>query len=186
MNTANILKLAAIVLLPLCVFWNLVQVTRAQSDPPVASANGNAFAIEWPATWRGQTLRPLALSAVEQRFAQGFPGRIARLTDDHNVLIWRLLTRPTRMLHPATDCYRALGWRISDEHLEQQASGDLDEERWRCFIAEREGVRLRVCERIVDAKGISFTDASAWYWAAMTGQSTGPWQAVTVANPVSG
>ena len=185
MKTANILKLAAIILLPLCIFWNLVHITRAQSGDSVASANENVAAIEWPETWHGRPLRPLALSDVEQRFAQGFPGRIARLTDDHNVLVWRLLTRPTRMLHPATDCYKALGWHISDEHLEQQVSGDHDG-RWRCFIAEREGVRLRVCERIVDAQGTSFTDASAWYWAAVTGQSSGPWQAVTVANPISG
>jgi hypothetical protein len=132
-------------------------------------------------------LRPLALSAVEQRFARRFPGRVARLTDGENTLVWRHVTRATRMLHPASDCYRASGWRIHDERLERTA----DNQHWRCFVAENKrgadeggSPRLRVCERIEDAAGQGFTDTSAWYWAAATGQSTGPWQAVTVASPL--
>jgi hypothetical protein len=126
----------------------------------------------------------LALSAVEHRFAQSFPGKIVRLTNGRDMLIWRHIARPTRMLHPATDCYRALGWRIRDEQLEQAGNGTG--ERWRCFIATRERTSesLRVCERIEDSAGQGFTDASAWYWAAITNQSTGPWRAVTVASPL--
>jgi hypothetical protein len=84
------------------------------------------------------------------------------------------------MLHPAADCYRALGWRIREERLEQAKEGG----RWRCFVAERGGgeARLRVCEHIEDRVGRDFTDASAWYWAAVTGQSAGPWRALTVAS----
>ncbi|MDR1661141.1 MAG: hypothetical protein LBR95_01740, partial [Azoarcus sp.] len=139
-------------------------------------------AMEWPAEWRGRSLRPLALSDIERRFAQGFPGKIVRLTDGRDMLIWRHIARPTRMLHPATDCYRALGWRIRGERLEQAEEG----KRWRCFIAEREGgdARLRVCEHLDDSAGDDFTDASAWYWSAITGQSAGPWRAVTVASPL--
>ena len=55
---------------------------------------------------------------------------------------------------------------------------------WRCFEAVRGAQRLRVCERIVDARGNGFTDTSAWYWAAALGQSQGPWQAITVARPL--
>ncbi|MDR1889288.1 MAG: hypothetical protein LBQ81_07940, partial [Zoogloeaceae bacterium] len=62
-------------------------------------------------------------------------------------------------------------------------------QRWRCFVAEltHQGAtkRLRVCERIEDADGQGFTDTSAWYWAAITGQSSGPWQAITVASPLN-
>jgi len=43
---------------------------------------------------------------------------------------------------------------------------------------------VRVCERIEDARGLAFTDASAWFWAAQLGRSTGPWRAVTVATPL--
>ena len=135
---------------------------------------------ESPVEWDGQPLRPLALSAVEQRFADRFPGRIARLTDGRQVLVWREVTAPTRMLHPAADCYRGLGYRIEQAHLERDSGQRL----WRCFVAERDGQQLRVCERIVDADGRAFTDASSWFWAAQWRQSSGPWQALTIARPL--
>ncbi|GHT85105.1 hypothetical protein AGMMS49543_15930 [Betaproteobacteria bacterium] len=172
------LKCCAAVLLPVCILMNVINLWHApHAEPALASV-----APEWPTRWEGAALRPLALSAVEARFAQGFPGQIARLTNERDVLVWRYVTRPTRMLHPAADCYRAAGWRISDERLEQTEVG-----RWRCFTARsaREGEgALRVCERITDGAGQSFTDASAWYWAAALGQSSAPWQALTVARPL--
>ncbi|MDR0563667.1 MAG: hypothetical protein LBG78_01850 [Azoarcus sp.] len=174
---ATFLKLLAAVLLPSCLVWNIAQSSRASAAPDPTSSI--VAAIEWPTQWRGLNLRPLALSPVERRFAQGFPGKTVRLTNDRDEIIWRAIARPTRLLHPAADCYKALGWRIADEHLEQ-----IENERWRCFTARREGSNLRVCERIEDASGISFTDASAWYWSAVTGQSVGPWQAMTVASPM--
>ncbi|MDR1228100.1 MAG: exosortase Q [Azoarcus sp.] len=172
-------KLLAALLLPACALSG-IDVRNAHAENAAAPIADN---VEWPATWRGQRLRPLALSEVERRFARGFPGRIARLTDDRDMLVWRYVARPTRMLHPAADCYRALGWRIRDERLEQ-VENDRQSERWRCFIAEqaRVGARLRGCERIEVSSGQEFTDTSAWYWAAVTGQSRGPWQAVTVAS----
>jgi len=133
---------------------------------------------EWPSRWDGRPLRPLALSPIEQRFAARFPGRIARFTDGTQVVVLRDVNRPTRMLHPAADCYRGLGFRIEQARLEHDAQGL----RWRCFMAEREGRRTRVCERIVDANGQAFTDASSWFWAAQLGQSSGPWLAVTTAS----
>ena len=54
----------------------------------------------------------------------------------------------------------------------------------RCFVADKDGLRLQVCEHIVDAAGSGYTDTSSWYWAALTGQSQGPWQAVTRARPI--
>jgi hypothetical protein len=83
------------------------------------------------------------------------------------------------MLHPAADCYRALGFAIDGALLERDAEGLL----WRCFVAERGGQRIRVCERIVDARGASFTDTSSWFWSAQLGESVGPWQAITTARP---
>ena len=133
---------------------------------------------EWPTSWEGRALRPLALSAVELRFASRFPGHIARLTDGDQVLVLRSVTEPTRQLHPAVDCYRGLGYRIRSTQLESDDQARL----WRCFIAERDGRLTRVCERIVDANGQAYTDTSSWYWAAQFGRSSGPWQAVTVAK----
>jgi hypothetical protein len=147
---------------------------------PAAGAAAPAESVEWPSQWQGQALRPLALSDVERRFARQFPGSMARLTDGQQVLVLRSVRRPTRMLHPAADCYQGLGYRITGQHLQQDADSAL----WRCFEAARAGQRLRVCERIVDAQGAGFTDTSAWYWAALLGQSHGPWQAITVARPL--
>ena len=75
---------------------------------------------------------------------------------------------------------RGLGYRIEQARLERDGRQRL----WRCFVAERDGTRLRVCERIVDAEGRAWTDASSWFWAAQLGQSSGPWQAVTTARPL--
>jgi hypothetical protein len=140
--------------------------------PPTAAAPHS----EWPRAWQGQPLQPLAMSAVEHRFAAHFPGRIARFAvADGSELVLREVQRPTRMLHPAVDCWRGIGWRIETTRLETDAQARL----WRCFEASRDGRRVRVCERIVDADGQAFSDASAWFWAASLNRSRGPWQAVT-------
>ncbi|MBU1359537.1 MAG: hypothetical protein KKC79_05375 [Gammaproteobacteria bacterium] len=159
-----------------CVVWSAGQVIQ-ESDPPAPAARFH----EWPSSWDGAALRPLALSDVEERFAQHFPGAIARLTDGHQTVVLREVRQPTRMLHPAVDCYRALGWRVEQIRLERDADARL----WRCFVTRHDSAqKLRVCERIVDAKGATFTDTSAWYWAAASGESKGPWEAVTLARPI--
>ncbi|HSV34174.1 MAG TPA: hypothetical protein VLI46_01395, partial [Ramlibacter sp.] len=156
-------KLLCALLLPSCALWGVIEATAAPRAMPMPQA------FELPRQWQGQSLRPLALSDVEQRFARQFPGTLARMTDGHQVLVLRAVHRPTRMLHPAADCYQGLGYAIARQQLQQDGDGRL----WRCFDAERGGQRLRVCERIVDAQGAGFTDASAWYWAALLGQSQG-------------
>ncbi|MEJ7688500.1 MAG: hypothetical protein WKG52_16810 [Variovorax sp.] len=160
----------------LCLAWSCASGLRPGAAPaPTADFH------EWPSAWDGAPLRPLALSEVEQRFAERFPGAIARMTDGSRTLVLRQVELPTRMLHPAADCYRALGFRIEATGLEHDASARL----WRCFVAGRGGAhKLRVCERIVDAEGTAFTDTSAWYWAAASGRSRGPWQAVTLATSI--
>ncbi len=148
------------------------------AQPPASAGAPATTAVEWPTAWEGHALRPLAMSAVELRFAARFPGHIARLTDGEQVLVLREVRQPTRMLHPAADCYRGLGYTILQAQLERDAGQRL----WRCFVAEREGRHTRVCERIVDAQGQAYTDASSWFWAAQLGQSTGPWRAITTAR----
>lgn len=146
----------------------------------LAGAPASAAPHEWPRVWRGQTLRPLALTAVEQRFAQRFPGHIGRFAAEGGVWVLRDVARPTRALHPASDCFRGLGYRIEQTRLQREADSRL----WRCFVAERAGERVRVCERIVDANDRDFIDASSWYWAATLGRSAGPWRAMTRVQPL--
>lgn len=122
-------------------------------------------------------LRPLALSPVEQRFAAAFPGAIGRFSDGERLLVLRAVHRPTRMLHPAADCFRGLGYAVEAARLERDGQRRL----WRCFQASggRAGEALRVCERIEDGRGHAWTDTSAWFWDAALGRSAGPWRAVT-------
>jgi hypothetical protein len=134
---------------------------------------------EWPHVLDGEQLRPLAMSDVEGRFAARFPGAIARFASDEARWILRRVDQPTRMLHPATDCYRGLGYAIRDERLSAGMRG-----LQRCFVATRDGLDLTVCERIVDADGGAYTDTSAWYWMAVLGRSRGPWLAMTRAEPL--
>jgi hypothetical protein len=165
-----------LLLLPACMLWAAFDTWSRPGSLPETRAGSSEFATEW----QGQPLRPLALSEVEERFARRFPGTLSRLTNGTQVLVLRSVDKPTRMLHPATDCYQGLGYRIAAQQLER----DTQHRLWRCFEATRGGQRLRVCERIVDAAGQGFTDTSAWYWAAALGQSQGPWQALTVASPL--
>jgi hypothetical protein len=171
-------KATCAVVLPLCLAWGTAQ---ALWQAPAPTATADSF-HEWPSSWDGAALRPLALGAVEQRFAEHFPGALARMTDGQRVFVLRQVRTPTRMLHPAADCYRALGYRINAERLQQDAQQRL----WRCFTAQHgAGAPLQVCERIEAADGTAFTDTSAWYWSAAAGHSSGPWQAVTVATPLA-
>jgi hypothetical protein len=147
------------------------------SAAPIASAASPEWAQEqWllPGTsavrWR--------LSSLEERFARQFPGHIARFKDERHEWIVRVVEKPTRMLHPASDCFRALGYSVGEAHVH----GDTRGENWRCFTAERNGRRVRVCERIFDARGGRWTDASSWYWSALLAGASGaggPWWAIT-------
>lgn len=133
-------------------------------------------ATSWPTHFRDQPLTPLPLGALEQRFARRFPGAIARFTDGHHVLIVRHVTRATRQLHPAEDCFRALGYTVE----RPRPVVDGDGVQWNCFHATLDGRRVRVCERIDDQEGRRWIDTSAWFWAAQYGG--GPWRATTVVS----
>lgn len=143
---------------------------------PRAAASAAAAGGEWPMTLDGRPLRPLAPSEVEQRFAARFPGRIARFADGAGrQVVLREVNEPTRLLHPAADCWQGLGFAVAAHRLETDARS----RRWRCFEAVRGPERVRVCERIEGADGSAFTDTSSWFWAALLGRSRGPWRAVT-------
>ena len=149
--------------------------------PPAAAPDVARASPEWA---QEKWLPPDAsavqatLSPLEERFARQFPGHIARFKDGRNEWIVRIAEKPTRMLHPSSDCFRALGYIVTQPRVHADQRG----ENWRCFVAQRNGRKLQVCERIFDAKNGRWTDASSWYWSALlagASGTSGPWWAVT-------
>jgi hypothetical protein len=159
-------------------------VSGTAGGGPAAAVVARSSAIEWPTHFRGQPLTQLPPTALEERFAVRFPGAVARFTDGEQLLIARHVRRPTRLLHPASDCFRAAGYAVAGA----QAAVDAQGVRWRCFVASRGGERLRVCERISerldDAGEPGWTDVSAWFWDAQFRRSGSAWWALTVVTPL--
>lgn len=110
---------------------------------------------------------------------------LARFSDGRNVLIVRHVTQATRQLHPAVDCFRAAGFSVGEPRSHSDESG----QRWSCFRAERGGRAVRVCERMYDPQGRTWTDVSAWYWSALWAArgpaGAGPWWATTLVTPLN-
>ena len=118
---------------------------------------------------------PLKLSPRDVKFAEQFPGRIAAYSDDQSTWIVRWVTRPTRKLHPASDCLRATGYTVAPEPIFAEANGS----HWGVVSASRGPEKLIIHERIIDANGREFTDVSAWFWSAILEKSQGPWWCLT-------
>ncbi|HEY4246053.1 MAG TPA: hypothetical protein VGM64_04300 [Lacunisphaera sp.] len=123
---------------------------------------------------------PLALSSRDVRFAEQFPGQIAAFADGQSTWIVRWVARPTRKLHPASDCLRATGYTVMPEPIFAEANGA----HWGVVSAVRGPEKLIVHERIIDASGREFTDVSAWFWSAVLEKSPGPWWCLTRIEPV--
>jgi len=145
---------------------------------PRGEASAPSAVPAWPHEYAGRPLRPVPLSEDESRFLTGFPGAAARFDDGERDILMRWVWQPTRRLHPAEDCYRGWGFEVAQSRIR----GDRDGNRWRCFIAKREGTSREVCEQIRDDDGGQFTDVSSWYWAATLQRTTGPWLVTTVAR----
>lgn len=147
-------------------------------DGPV-SASTEVFP-GWPGHFAGAPLRQLPLTPREERFGDGFPGRLGRFHDGRREVLLRWVAQPTRRLHAAARCLEAHGYSIEHRPLEQDAEG----RPWSVFLARDADARitLRVREGIRDADGRQWGDVSAWYWAAVLGNSRGPWWSYVVAE----
>lgn len=161
---------AVMAYLGLVAVVGLLPIWAKPADESVSQANFPG----WPTRFTNTTKQQLPLAPHEQRFAQGFPGKIAKFKDAKQRYIVRFVARPTRRLHPALDCFRASGYRVTP-----QARCPTSANANGCFIAERDEQRLLVHERISDATGQAFGDVSAWYWATLRSQTRGPWWSVT-------
>ena len=156
-----------------CAIAALMPFVSAHSEQP--SRKTVAFP-GWPTQFEGRTLTALPLTELEQRFMNDFPGRIGRFSDGEREIVIRWATEPTRKLHPASDCFQGLGYSVKPLALQRDDSGSL----WSTFAATKGNDRLRVYERIHSESGQTWTDVSAWYWAALG--EDGPWWAITVAE----
>lgn len=142
-----------------------------------SSASSSENFPGWVTHWRGKPLRRLELGWREQNFARDFPGQIAQFSDGQRTILMRYTARPTRSLHPAVDCFKGSGYKIQPLDIRVDEQG----ERWGEFLAEGNGERWRVSERIFEnSGGRDWTDVSSWYWSAAYGRSQGPWWAITV------
>lgn len=136
----------------------------------------------WPTQIEGQPLRELPLTQREKDFTAGFPGRIARFANGPREVIIRWVTQPTRQLHPSTDCFKGLGYKIDPLPVQVDSEGN----HWGSFRVVRGGSEYRVRERIFDEKGNSWADVSSWYWSAIMGKTSGPWWSVVVTERLTG
>ncbi|MGH9835374.1 MAG: hypothetical protein ACRD9Y_20320 [Blastocatellia bacterium] len=159
-----------------CAIAAFAPILPARSNAPINEA---AFP-GWPATLEGRELKPLPLSSREERFVAGFPGRVGRFTDGRREIIIRWVARETRALHPASDCFKGLGYSIRP----LPPVTDESDKRWGVFQARMNDESLRVMERIYsdseNQNGQNWTDVSTWYWQALLGKTSGPWWALTV------
>lgn len=148
------------------------------SPPPTSTAGFPGF----PTSLGGHPLTALPLGPAEARAARGLPGRVGRFgwRGGELVLVW--VARPTRALHPARDCYRALG--ASAEALPPDQD-EVGRPRGRLRIRPRgaTGPGHLAYEQVVDASGEGYDDVGRWIWAAMAGSSPGPWWALRYRGP---
>ncbi len=120
------------------------------------------------------------LGPQEARFAQEFPGRLAVFGDGASTCVVRWVDHPTRWLHPASYCMRAMGFTISPGPIQARSDGT----RWNTAIADQDHSRLEIQERLTSSDGRhTWTDVSSWYWQTVFGRSPGPWWMITEISP---
>ncbi len=164
--------MAKVIFVTACLFAIIVPFMTTNNTATKSAGNH-----DFPTEFEGRRLNDLGLSDREKGFLADFPGQIGRFSDGDREIIIRRVTEATRKLHPAVDCFKAVGF------ITEPLPVRIDEaqHRWSCFSAVKEGDKLRVCERIEDKRGGVWTDVSSWYWSAW-GSDHAEWWAYTVAE----
>lgn len=134
----------------------------------------------WPTRFEGRPVVRLEPAPEDRVLARNFPGHVARFSDGRRQIVLRQVNAPTRRLHPASDCFRAIGYAIGPSPMRVAPGGRPAS----CFTASRGGRTLRVCEQIVGQDGRSWPDISSWYWPALAGTASGPWLATMTVERV--
>lgn len=146
---------------------------------PASPADGGPPA-PWPARFEGRPVVRLQPAPEDRVLARNFPGHVARFSDGRRQIVLRQVNAPTRRLHPASDCFRAVGYSIGPSPMRVAPGGRPAS----CFTATRGGRTLRVCEQIIGADGRSWPDIPSWYWPALAGTASGPWLATMTVERV--
>jgi hypothetical protein len=134
--------------------------------------------LGWPTHYEKKSLKRLKLTEKEKGFLNAFPGKIARFTDGRRELIIRWIEEPTRRLHPASDCFKGMGYTIVPQAI-QRNKKDI---KMGCFTAKKENNVLNICEYIEGSNGSNWSDISAWYWGAVFEQSPKGWMSYVIAE----
>lgn len=148
----------------------------AQANALPATVASNKVFPGWPTQFAGLPLRELPAEKNDQSFSRDFPGKLKCFAIGERKVIFRWVTKPTRQLHPSSDCYRGLGYSITWLPMETDGEG----RKWSCFEARKANECIKAKERITDLRGGCWTDVSSWYWAALSNQTVGPWWSTVV------
>lgn len=126
---------------------------------------------EWPTTLDGTILIPIPLTERDKQYLEDFPGTFARFKNGEREVLIRYVTKPTRKLHPVSDCLRGMGYSVRPIAARLNTDGQI----LSCVRAEGFGSPKRVCEYISDLHKNTFADPSSWFWSSTLGKSKGPW-----------
>ena len=152
-------------------------------SPQSARQGCESTHVQWPNSFEGESLTSIPMTAVEFEFSKDFPGELANFRCADQQVILRHVTRATRKLHPAADCFRASGYHIGKVKIHTS----LDLQHWSGCVVSKAGKKFFLRERIVkvDDHQSAWTDVSSWYWHALTAPKHGPWLAITVISEVN-
>lgn len=157
------------------IFSLIVVEHRGQLLVKATDMNGST---NWPNEFEGRALTPQAILPEPSNF-KAFTGKVGRFTDGRNEVLFREVQSVTRQLHSSSDCFQGSGFSIEPMALFRDKRGRI----WSRFQARRKDETLVVREIVSDrSSGQSWSDVSAWYWAALFGKTRGPWLATTVAT----
>lgn len=162
----------------------LLAAMAAAAAPLVAGTAPSDVAADafpgWPTVIEGRVVEPLPLSPREAAFARDFPGRLGRFCDGEREIILRWVATPTRRLHPAGDCFRGLGYKVTPVAMRTGANGGP----MSCFRALGARDAFEVCEQITSTAGDTWPDVSSWYWHALWSRRGESWWSLVVARPI--
>ncbi len=163
----------------------LVAALMAAAAPLIVRTHPPAPAADafpgWPAQIEGRGVQLLPLAERETAFARDFPGRIGRFSDGYREIILRWVASPTRRLHPAPDCFRALGYKLTAGPMRLAANG----QPMSCYRADGRHDSYDVCEQMTSVAGRSWPDVSSWYWHALWSERGTTWWSMVVATPIA-